>query len=438
MKAEARSLEWALGCGLVLCRSKDPSRRPANPPPEASSALLYLAVAAHEGVGGETVSGRVAESLHTLVAGGVEPSMNAGPFWGYALLSGAIALARRTPSVWDRLSPGDRGRLDVLVECFAVLASIVTDDANDYRTGPLRDGNFHKEWNPNHRMAMVFPAVFAALYFGPAELDARLCVFDFDSAMERLRGYGFTNIVACWGSDPGNRALLMEGGVARFRYDVGSTDEKAGSEAGRGTGVRHPYRYHGHGLGDLAAIVRDLYDFNYIGGPVFSDSSAMAHGLYLAEEVAARSLDPALVGTPKAYIADHTVSPWQGRDGMMREFNSFDVRGIRSSASYCAVDFVLVVATLVALRTLGAYDATRDEELFRRIIVGNEDCLYKLGHGYESFSIGVSHGIVSGAGDSNLRAWASEWEKVLALRERALVANPCSFPTLPVGQSTVK
>ncbi len=287
----------------------------------------------------------------------------------------------------------------------------MNDDGNDKRHGPLRDGNFHKEWNPNHRMAMVFPAVFAALHFGPAELNARLCAFDFDAAMDRLRACGFANVAACWGSDPSNRALLMEGGESRFRYNVAATDECAGDSAGFGTGVRHPYRYHGHGLGDLAGIVHDLYDFNYGGGPVFSDSSAMENGLYSAAEVAAKSLDPALVGTPKAYIADHTVSPWQGRDGMMREFNSFDVRGIRSSASYCAVDFVLVVSTLAALRSLGAYDETRDEELLRRMVVGNGDCLYKLEHGYESFSVGLSHGIVSGAGNRGLRAWASEWER---------------------------
>ena len=372
--------------------------------------MLYLAVTAHGGEGGEEVADCVAERLRTLVAGGNEPSMNAGPFWGYAFAAGAVAVARQTPTVWNRLDADVHGRLDALMECFAVLASLVTDDANDYRTGPFRNGNFHKEWNPNHRMAMVFPVVFAAVYFGAAELDARLSGFDFGATLERLRRFGFTNVVACWESDPGNRALLMDGGEARFRYDVGATDERAGDSAGFGTGVRHPYRYHGHGLDDLAGIVRDLYDFNYCGGPVFSDSSAMAHGVYMVEEVAAKGLDPALAGTPKAYIADRSVSPWQGHDGMMREFNSFDVRGIRSSAVYCSVDFILVVGSLVALRTLGVYDATLDEELFRRMRIGNSDFLYKAEHGYESFSIGQSHGVFRAAGDEMLRVWTAEWK----------------------------
>ncbi len=413
MFSNPEQLRWALGQKPVLCQTEDPTRRAASPPPSESSALLYLAAAAFHGEGGGAAARRVAENLRALAAGGAEPSFNSGPFWGYALLAAAVALARRTPAVWQSLDSATTARLDCLMDACAVLSSYVTDDGNDYRTGPLGTGNFHKDWNPNHRMAMVFPAVFASAYFGGAEaMDARLAAFDFDAAMSRFRAYGFAHAAACWGASPENRALLMSGGTARFRYDVHFTGERAGDEAGTGTGVRHPYRYLGHGLDDAAGIARELYAFNFDGGAVTSDSSGMEHGLYTAEEVAAGPLDAALAGTPKAYIADRTRSPFEGRPGMMHEFASFDTGGIRSSGFYCQVDFILVAATNAALRALELYDVARDPELAPLAEVGMADFLYKAEHGYESFSIGAPRGVARESEFLGHLAWKAAWRNM--------------------------
>lgn len=417
--SDSSSLAWAMRQGLVRCRTKAPLRWAANPPTNEASALLYLCVAAAHGEGGEEVAERIAEHFRSLVAGGNEPSFSSGPFWGHAIVTAAAALARRSGPVWSRLDSDTRERLDCLMECFAVLASYVTDDENDYRTGPLGNGNFHKDWNPNHRMSMVFPMVFAAAYFGGEEaMTARLRAFDFDVSMERFRAYGFTNAAACWGCDPANRGLLMNGGTARFRLDCPATEEKAGDIAGTGTGVRHAYRYLGHGLDDCAGIARELFSFNFDGGLVTSDSSGMRNGLYTAEEVAAQGLDTALVGTPKAYIADHTRSPWEGQTGMMHEFTSFDLGGIRSSGFYCQVDFLLVAETHFAMQWLGLYDVTRDAALWPIVRVGMDDFLYKAEHGYESFSIGKSHGVAREGEELGHLAWKNAWRKISAAQTR--------------------
>ena len=91
---------------------------------------------------------------------------------------------------------------------------------------------------------------------------------------------------------------------------------------------------------------------------------------------------------------------------MMKEFAS----GNRSSTGYCEHDFVLTTVLITACQAMVKYttdengqrvkmtdengdavcvfDVTKNEALFLRVQVGNEDLIYKLIHGYQCYATG--------------------------------------------------
>ena len=361
-----------------------------------SSAFLYLALLAHDG--DEAASARLFEHLGSLTTGGNEPGFTAGPFWSYATVSLAIAVTRYTPAVWNALDVDLRARLDLIMECYAIASAFVSNDCNHYGTGPSLTGNHNKTWNPNHRMAMVIPILASSVYFsadgedGAAKVDAILTGFDYDGYLARFDAFGFIRAKHKWTAEGiplpdgtvsrSARQLMTEGGPAHLsREDRGSISNKLklGRPLGDGLGVPYPFIYHGIPLANLCAILEDLYAFNYSGGKVISDTAEIPNGL---DEN----------GKPLCYIEDGTRSPVEGMEGMMRELVSGDAGGIRSSTSYCAHDFLLVVQSMYALDTLGFYDPKKNPELWSKIKVGNADVVYKLEHGYRGYSIGKSYG----------------------------------------------
>ena len=361
-----------------------------------SSAFLYLAILAHGGDDGARE--RLGAHIASIAAGENAPGFTAGPFWSYASVSLAIAVAHRTPAVWDALDADTRARLNLIMECYAIASAFVSNDCNDYCTGPSLSGNHRKTWNPNHRMAMVIPILAASVYFGSdgadgaAAVDAILTGFDYDAYLARFDAYGFVRAKDYWTTEGitlpdgtvarSARLLMTEGGDAYLsREDHGTQANKLqlGRPLGTGRGVPYPFVYHGIPLFNLRAILEDLYAYNYSGGKVISDTANLPRGL---DEN----------GKPLCYIEDGTRSPVEGMEGMMYELVSADAGGIRSSTSYCAHDFLLVVQSLAALHEIGVYIPDYASELWSKIVVGNTDVVYKLEHGYRGYSIGKSYG----------------------------------------------
>ncbi len=196
----------------------------------------------------------------------------------------------------------------------------------------------------------------------------------------RFRTYGWSRAVGCWSKGPmttpggttgkSSKELLISGGLA-----VGwSIDGKSIVTLGTGVGVSgggKDYLYHGYTLYEGREILHDLISYNYSGGPVTSEH------WYGGKRV--------------AWIADGSKSPYEGKEGMMKEFNS----GNRSSTAYCEHDFIQVIGILYSARLLGIYDYNADPSLFAKIQVGNDDFLYKNQIGYMSYSTG-SYGVSSG------------------------------------------
>ena len=141
-------------------------------------------------------------------------------------------------------------------------------------------------------------------------------------------------------------------------------------------------------------------------------------------------------GTPDlvGYIAGDYDSPYEGEVGMMTEFSS----GNRSSLLYCTHDFVMSTVLLHSARTMRLYttsesgartvlankdgtprvlfDCTKEEALFHRVGIGNEDMIYKGLRGYMSYATGIygeSHKLVSESQEINYTMIKSLWRTAL-------------------------
>ena len=361
----------------------------------ASLGIIYLATEVRHNPENEIFRARIVEQLKHFV----DPEKNVAPYfdlachWPYAPLTAAITLCHETPEIWNELTALEREMYDFMMECFAYVQAMGTNDPNEYRTGPGLCGNFGKGWNPNYRLANTPPVVFAGRYFGGAEaLDQMLLSFDYDKTVARFEKYGFARAKKRWtapvavvdGVPTRSQKDFMENGGEAF---INTTSDRLnyypGITGGTGVGVRAKYTWKGFTVDQYHEILRDLFLYNYSGGPCIS-----TYGEYPD-------------GSPKAYIADHTKTPVEGRNGMMCEMASGDggdgVHGpdIRSSTAYCLHDFLLVVSLLMALKELDMYHLEDEcnRDVYELAWVGNTDFIYKKVHGYMSYSLGHEKGI---------------------------------------------
>ena len=383
----------------------------------ASMCVIYLASEVRHNPNHEIFCARAVEHLKHFV----NPEKNVAPYfdlscnWPYTPLTAAIAVCHETPEIWDRLTELEKEKYDFIMECFAYVQGMGTNDPNEYRTGPGLCGNFGKGWNPNYRLANTPPMVFAGRYFGGAEaLDQMLLAFDYDATVARFETYGFERAKKRWttpvavvdGVPTRNQKDFMENGGEAF---INTTNDRLhyypGVTGGKGVGVRAKYTWKGFTVDQYDEILRDLFLHNYSGGPCIS-----TYGEYPD-------------GSPKAYIADHTKTPVEGRAGMMREMASGDggdgVHGsdIRSSTAYCSHDFLLVITLLMALKELDMYhlEDAHNRDVYELAWVGNTDFIYKCVHGYMSYSLGHEKGIsYEGAHNGYYLAktwWLENYEK---------------------------
>jgi hypothetical protein len=238
--------------------------------------------------------------------------------------------------------------------------------------------------------------LFISSYFGGADAtNALLLAFDYDAMTRELLDFGFRRAYDAFTVEPpilpdGTRGtspkeVMENGGPLYLKGRDDSTAKRLhiadGKPAGHGVGVRTPFVYHGNPLSDVGAIMRDLLENNYAGGPVVN-----SYGEYPD-------------GKPKSYILDGVPSPMVGKLGMMTEFASGDGGNgtsgpdIRSSCSYTSHDFIMVVATLAAAQALGIFDlrAPENAEIASLVDVGNADFIHKYEHGYMSYSLSKAY-----------------------------------------------
>ncbi len=330
-----------------------------------SAAFLYLLLYYRHNdaatfADGTSVRARILAHFRTLIMPGHEPGMCAGPYWGYPLTAAALTLLRKTPSLWNVLSAEEQGKADDIMRCFAVQCAWATNDCNDFWTGPELAGNYRKGWNPNHRSPGVLPIMFAVTYFGSADaVNDMLLRFDYDAFTAHLADIGFTSALAS--VTKAGKKLMEEGGPCALLD---------GTPAGEGKGIRAPYVYRGIPLSDTEGLLDEILLQNCCGGKVVNE---------VFDEN----------GNRLAYLLDGT-SPVLGEEGMMTEFVSHDAKGMRSDISYCSANFCILIPTAAAAAELGIWspDADRNKKAATLTAVSTVDFLYKMVHGYYSFSHG--------------------------------------------------
>ena len=355
----------------------------------------------------DLIARRAADHLSALVSDGAGMNFTCSTNWQYSLTAATIAMAKKTPSVWNKIDYATRTRIDTLMEALAYICSFGTSDQNAYKTGPSLKGNYGKEWNPNYRLGNIPVITFVTYYFGDGNLEygankvnTMLTSFNetvYNKMINRFIDYNWELAYDEWTtegielngvvSDSSAKNLLVNGGNAYGLSVNGQQLEGCGGGKGVNNGGL-PYTYRGIPLERADEILRHVVEYNFSGGTVKSDHW--------------------FEGRRVAWILDGTKTPYEGKEGMMLEFAS----GNRSSTVYCDHDFTMVIPLLSCARELyrydengkiekdafgnpvSLYDCTKDVELWGKIQVGTEDFIYKFTHGYMCYSTGsygVSH-----------------------------------------------
>jgi hypothetical protein len=165
---------------------------------------------------------------------------------------------------------------------------------------------------------------------------------------------------------PTIKQLMEEGGEA---YITDNFDNVLYANSGVGIKQAYSYRDQIKVLPDVSKLVK----FTYNGGEIKS------------------KIDIDEDGTFDAYIADGTTSPEEGKEGMMTEFKQGTGAGAyRSSVRYCAVDFILATSLIATSKAIGYYDlVNQNEELYNKVVNGNNDLFYKAEHGYHGLGLTI-------------------------------------------------
>lgn len=381
------TLQMAYGAAILEYEGE--RKEQANKHLQSANAFLWLVCDVIKNGDRDPYFSRTVSHLKSVLKGGHEPCIDAVQIWSYPALVCAITLCKHTPIIWAQLNAEELERCDLLMTAFAVMSNFISNDANNYKTGFGLKGDVRKDRAPNFRFPLIVPAIASAHYFGGADrLDEILTGFDYDAFITRAAELGFTNLLEIWTTPsiekdgrhiPGARELLTEGGDA---YIISATHYDHGNiyRGGTGVGAKVPYLYDGM-RADAIGIAKSLIKYNHSGGACVSFVGNNGEGKYLC------------------YTIDGSTSIMEGTDGMLLEYNLKDPGGLRSSASYCDVDFMSEIALVTMLKALGVWD--NDEECDRLILVGGTDHIHKLSVGYMSQGMGMRYVEVA----NNLRGY---------------------------------
>lgn len=300
---------------------------------------------------GKLVKDQALAHIRNLISGGKEPHASGNlAGWSHNMVAQTLVLSKNTPAIWNSLSSEEKTKIDWLMKALAIAANWGFHDSNDFSTGLDQGGNFKKTFNPNYRNGYGNVVIATSLYFGSKELNTIYTSFQYDEYMKQLKQYGFTNITSTW--EKTGKELMENGGQDTF--------------GGSGKGVKQPFTYQQVPLDQLFGIFEKLALFTY--DQVVTDSGADG----------------------KAYILSQKSSPYKGKKGMMREFNSKDSGGPRSDALYCYESWMNQIPTRTNLQLLGHWgDGSAQKNVEELMDIGSKDLIFKLEQGYHSYSLGT-------------------------------------------------
>ncbi len=277
-------------------------------------------------------------------------------------ITGAYTILRHAAPFWnDVLSEEERNKITLLMKA-ALVASAYTTADKTYAGGRAPTGldggtNLNRGWNPNFREGMFGGLIHATVFFGGVE-----------AVTEILDNYDHAAFVA----------ELDAAGLTNPHETFTWAESNPGSGAPTGGQIEEhirDYRYHGEPLMDP---MQQLYALtvNTYGATV---RCGLNNGAGILEN-----------GIPTGTIASGCSGlPNLGKRGMLREFDSSDASGARSSITYSYDGFRPNLANHTVVLIGGYWEpGDRADEIVELLDIGITDLRYKLEHGYRNYSHG--------------------------------------------------
>jgi hypothetical protein len=331
---------------------------------------MVLAAAAY--AGDASADSRLLAQIRDTIAGGNEPVANGGyPAQHERWVTGMFAVVRHTPRIWERLSDSERLRIDLLIRGALIASAFTTSDSNPYLVAGTQqytlDGedNVNRDWNPNWREGMVGMMLVGSAYFGGgAGAHAVLESYQPASFLAELRAAGFTNM------------------AETFAWKAENPGSDAPDPAAIAAAVRG-YRYYGFSLTQPMEILWKLTEDTFqkrvncgLNGGAGVNSSQGPAGLI---------------------VTDCAGLPNQGALGMLKEFDTTDGGGKRSSAWYAYDSYRVNLVNQHVMLSGGLWQpGDRANAVVARLGVGSTDLWYKLAKGYREYAKGDAMSVPGG------------------------------------------
>ena len=325
-----------------------------------------------------------------VLEGGYEPTFNNGHCWGYSLLCQSFALLKNKPALWALFTPDEQNRITCLMRMFMHMWTFGCNKYNNFSTGVNLAGNWKRNGSPNYMLTNEAIILYCVQFFGDMHVVGQICEQPYEEMIADLQKYRFKNAYLTWTTPgfelpdgtmaPGAKELFGNMQVRRstpgyrvnaYRKDAFGNIVRAGY--GKGCVIPFYYRDRDFEHPDYESYPREVYE--HILAKTFSGGICTDNIVVDVEDDFCTS------------IKDGTSSPCVGLDGMMHEFNNWDHFGTRSSIFHCELDFYLIAAMIETLKHFGV-DILADSTTKARVLVGMEDCLYKMEHGYTGYSMG--------------------------------------------------
>jgi hypothetical protein len=331
----------------------------------SGGASITLAVASH--AGNTSADSRLLGQIRHTLTPGNEPTSNGGyPAQHEKHVTGMFVIVKNTPRIWDQLSASEKAKIDLIMKATLIASAFTTGDNNPYiKSGGQQyaldgDSNLHRDWNPNYREGMIGGVLVGMAYLGgPDAADSFLGNYNHSQFLSQLSANNLPNI---------HETFNWKAANPSSNAPSGSTIENA---------VR-TYRYYGNALSNHPRIYQSLLNDTY-GAHVNAGLNGGA-GINGAGKIASGA----------------ATLPNPGAPGMLKEFDSVDGNGPRSSLHYAYDGYrphltnqlSLIVAGLWAKGSAIANDAAV------RMNIGNTDLWYKAERGYIGYAKGKSQGLM--------------------------------------------
>ncbi len=349
-------------------------------------ASIALAVAAH--AGNTSADARLLAQIRHTLTPGKEPTANGGyPAQHERHATGMFVIVKQTPRIWDQLTSAEKARIDLIMKATLVANAFTTSDNNPYVKADSQeyaldgDSNLNRDWNPNYREGMIGGVLTGMAYFGKDAAKAILADYNHAAFVAELAANNLPNIHETFNWKTANPTS---------KAPSGSTIESAVDS----------YKYYGNSLDNYLKIYEALLKDTY--------GQAVNAGLN----------NGAGIGGAGKIVSGADTLPNKGVIGMLKEFDSSDANGKRSSFIYAFDGYRPHMTNQLSLIVAGYWQpGTSTADLaVTRMNVGNTDLWYKAEKGYIGYAKGKAQALVDYPSYGGSRGFAynrSLWDDVL-------------------------